>query len=182
MLKPMDIHNMEFKRTFKGYDPEEVDNFLANIVAKYETVYQENRKLREENKALREQLESHGGQEQDIYDLISLTKQTVQEAKIVARQEADNVVNVAQSEAERIMVEARLKAQHILADAQERLDKTERAERQLRERVRLTMETIWNVLMDDGDKPEATRPYREIISAKPREEQPPMDEFRLDEK
>ena len=171
MLKPMDIHNMEFRRTFKGYDPEEVDNFLANIVVKYETVYQENRKLHEEIKTLREQLEGHGNQEQDILDLISLTKQTVQEAKTVARQEADNVVNVAQSEAERIMVEARLKAQHILADAEERLQKTERAERQLREKVRLTMETIWNLLIDDVDKPEATRPYREIAPTKVRQEE-----------
>lgn len=47
MLKPIDIHNMEFKRVFKGYDPEEVDDFLADIVLKYEAVYQENRKLRQ---------------------------------------------------------------------------------------------------------------------------------------
>ncbi len=161
MLKPMDIHNMEFKRTFKGYDPEEVDNFLATIVAKYETVYQENRKLHEELKALRHELEGKGNQEQDILDLISLTKQTVQEAKTVARQEADNVISVAQSEAERIIVEARLKSQHLLADAQERLEKTERAERQMRERVRFTMETIWS-LLTDGEGPEATRPYREV--------------------
>lgn len=166
MLKPMDIHNMEFKRTFKGYDPEEVDNFLADIVSKYETVYQENRKLHEEVKKLRAELESHGNQEQDILDLISLTKQTVQEAKTLARQEADNVVNVAQSEAERIMVEARLKAQHLLADAEERLQKTERAERQLRDKVRLTMETIWNVLVDDVDQPGATRAYRELAPTK----------------
>ncbi len=162
----MDIHNIEFKRTFKGYDPEEVDKFLANIVIKYETVYQENRKLHEEIKKLKEQLEGHGDQEQDILALISLTKQTVQEAKTVARQEADNVVNVAQSEAERIMVEARLKAQHLLADAEERLQKTERAERQLREKIRMTMETVWNVLVDDIDKPDATRPYRELDATK----------------
>jgi len=162
MLKPMDIHNAEFKRTFKGYDPEEVDDFLANIVSKYETVYQENRKLHEEVKTLREKLEGQGNQEQDILDLISLTKQTVQEAKTVARQEADNVVNVAQSEAERIMVEARLKAQQLLAEAEERLQKTERAERQLQEKIRLTMETIWNVLVDEDARPGATKPYREI--------------------
>ena len=38
MLKPIDIHNMEFKRVFKGYDPEEVDDFLAEIVVKYEDI------------------------------------------------------------------------------------------------------------------------------------------------
>ncbi|HBG01952.1 MAG TPA: hypothetical protein DDW87_10325 [Firmicutes bacterium] len=166
MLKPMDIHNMEFKRTFKGYDPEEVDEFLATIVIKYETMYQENRKLHEQVKALREELEGKGSQEQDIYDLISLTKQTVAEVKTISRQEADNVVNVAQSEAERILVEARLKAQHVLADAEERLERTERAERQLREKVRLTMESIWNSLTDAGSEPSATRPYRELAPSK----------------
>ncbi|HKM42435.1 MAG TPA: DivIVA domain-containing protein [Limnochordia bacterium] len=176
MLKPMDIHNTEFKRTFKGYDPEEVDSFLANIVIKYETVYQENRKLHDEVKTLRQQLEGQGHQEQDILDLISLTKQTVQEAKTVARQEADNVVNVAQSEAERIMVEARLKAQQLLAGAEERLQKTERAERQLREKIRLMMETIWNVLIDDVDKPEATRPYREFAPASVKNDDPQPEE------
>lgn len=165
MLKPMDIHNMEFKRTFKGYDPEEVDDFLADIVVKYETVYQENRRLQEELRTLREELSGHENQEQDILDLISLTKQTVQEAKIVSRQEADNVVNVAQSEAERIMVEARLKAQQLLADAEERLQKTERAERQLRDKIRLTMETIWNVMIEDAGEIDATRPYREFASS-----------------
>ena len=36
MLKPIDIHNMEFKRVFKGY--EEVDDFLAEIVW-HDTIY-----------------------------------------------------------------------------------------------------------------------------------------------
>lgn len=165
MLKPMDIHNMEFKRTFKGYDPDEVDEFLASIVIKYESMYQENRRLQGEIKALREELEGKGGNEQDIYDLISLTKQTVQEVKAISRIEADNVVNVAQSEAERILVEARLKAQHLLADAEERLERTERAERQLREKVRLTMEAIWNSLTDAEEAPGATRPYRDLASS-----------------
>ncbi len=47
MLKPIDIHNMDFTRSFKGYNPEEVDDFLATIVTKYETIYQENKQLRE---------------------------------------------------------------------------------------------------------------------------------------
>ncbi|NMB01182.1 MAG: DivIVA domain-containing protein, partial [Firmicutes bacterium] len=166
MLKPMDIHNMEFKRVFKGYDPEEVDKFLENIVLKYEAVYQENRKLRQELDGLRQERAGKGDQEQDILDLISLTKQTVQEVKNMANREADNVINVAQSEAERIISEARLKAQHIVGDAEERLQKTERLNRELREKMRLTMETIWNVLVDENeDAPKATRPYREIASS-----------------
>ena len=32
MLKPMDIHNKEFKKSVRGYDAEEVDQFLDEII------------------------------------------------------------------------------------------------------------------------------------------------------
>ena len=36
MLKPMDIHNKEFKRVMRGYDVEEVDEFLDEIIVDFE--------------------------------------------------------------------------------------------------------------------------------------------------
>ena len=171
MLKPIDIHYMEFKRVFKGYDPDEVDDFLAEIVVKYEAVYQENRKLRQELEELRKESSTQGGREQDVLDLLAMTKQTVQEIKTMANREADNVISVAQAEAERIISEARLRAQQILADSEERLHKAQRLERQLRERIRLTMETIWNSLT--AEDAEATRPYREIAPMTNTEEETP---------
>jgi cell division initiation protein len=161
MLKPIDIHNMEFKRVFKGYDPEEVDDFLAEIVVKYEAIYQENRKLRQELEELRKGSEQKGVQEQDVLDLLAMTKQAVQDIKTMANREADNVISVAQAEAERIISEARLRAQQIIGDAEERTQKAQRLERQLRERIRMTMESIWNSLT--AEDAEATRPYRETI-------------------
>lgn len=159
----MDIHNVEFKRTFKGYDPEEVDEFLAKLVIKYETVYQENRKLHEELKQLRQEVEGKGHQEQDVLDLISLTKQTVQEIKTMSKQEANHVVSVAQADAERILAEARLKSQQLLGDAEDRLQKIQRTEAQLREKVRFTMETIWNLLNEEAEvTTKRTKLYREI--------------------
>lgn len=159
----MDIHNVEFKRSFKGYNPEEVDDYLASIVSKYETVYQENRRLHEELKVLRQEVDGKVHQEQDVLDLISLTKQTVQELKNMAKQESAGLVQVAEADAERIVSEARLEAQRLLADAEARLAKTQRAERQLRERIRLTMESIWSLLtIEEPNLSEATRPYREI--------------------
>ena len=32
MLKPMDIHNKEFKKAVRGYDMTEVDEFLYEII------------------------------------------------------------------------------------------------------------------------------------------------------
>ena len=35
MLTPMDIHNKEFKRGFRGYSEEDVDAFMNNIAGDY---------------------------------------------------------------------------------------------------------------------------------------------------
>ena len=47
MLTPMDIHNKEFKRGFRGYSEEDVDAFMNNIAGDYEKVYREYCELKE---------------------------------------------------------------------------------------------------------------------------------------
>ena len=46
-LTPMDINNKEFKRVLRGYCPEEVDEFLDQIVEEYEILFKENTALKE---------------------------------------------------------------------------------------------------------------------------------------
>ena len=41
MLKPMDIHNKEFKKSMRGYDIEEVDEFLDEIIVDFEKMQRE---------------------------------------------------------------------------------------------------------------------------------------------
>lgn len=41
MLKPMDIHNKEFKKAMRGYDAEEVDEFLDEIIVDFEKMQRE---------------------------------------------------------------------------------------------------------------------------------------------
>ena len=35
----MDIHNKEFKRSFRGYNEDEIDEFLDQVVNDYERLY-----------------------------------------------------------------------------------------------------------------------------------------------
>jgi len=48
MITPMDIRNKEFKKAFKGYKEDEVDEFLDKVIADYERIYRENGELRTE--------------------------------------------------------------------------------------------------------------------------------------
>lgn len=42
-LTPLDIHNKEFTRKIRGYDEDEVNEFLDQVIKDYETVIREKR-------------------------------------------------------------------------------------------------------------------------------------------
>ncbi|GAI33347.1 unnamed protein product, partial [marine sediment metagenome] len=55
-ITPMDIEQQEFSRSFRGYNEEEVDDFLDKIVKDYEGLINENIKLNEEIEKMKERL------------------------------------------------------------------------------------------------------------------------------
>ena len=42
MLTPSDVENVKFRKSFKGYNVEDVDNFLDQLIKDYEKLYKEN--------------------------------------------------------------------------------------------------------------------------------------------
>ena len=46
-LTPLDIHNKEFSQGFRGYDEDEVNEFLDQIIKDYELVIREKKALEE---------------------------------------------------------------------------------------------------------------------------------------
>jgi len=146
----MDIHT-DFKRAFKGYDVEEVDEFVAKIVSHYESLYQENQRLREEIAALKAEVEKKQNREQDVLDLISLTKQSVAEIR-----------DIASTRSAALLDEAERKAAAIISEAESRLNAVKRTERIFKERMRALMEATWKMLqesqLDEAD--EDTKVFR----------------------
>lgn len=43
-LTPLDIHNKEFTRGFRGYDEDEVNEFLDQVIKDYELVIREKKR------------------------------------------------------------------------------------------------------------------------------------------
>lgn len=107
MLTPRDIHAAEFKRVWKGYSPDEVDNFLSRVVSAYESIYQENNRLREEIAELKERLQGASRSEGIIEETLTVAKQAAEDAKEAARKEAEATLHRARMEAEALLAEAR---------------------------------------------------------------------------
>lgn len=108
-LTPLDIRNKEFRKAFRGYDEEEVDEFLDKVINEYEKLFKENAELKEAVAAK----DSNIGQYKDLED-------TLQKTLVIAQQTADEMKKGAAREAEVIIQEARLKSEQIIAGAEEK--------------------------------------------------------------
>ena len=106
MLTPRDIHQAEFKRVWKGYNPDEVDEFLQRVVVEYEALFRENEKLRQRISEL-----------ESTVDEYSRTEAQIDEALAFARQTAADLKEASEREAEAVLSQARIKAQEILVGA-----------------------------------------------------------------
>lgn len=105
-LTPMDINNKEFKRGLRGYNPEEVDEFLDEVVENYEELYKDNSKLREKVASLTEQIEHYSKIESTIQNTLVLAQNAADQAKSSAEKEAELVVKNANETAQRIVDKA----------------------------------------------------------------------------
>lgn len=176
MLKPIDIHNAEFSVSFRGYNKEEVDDYLAKIVSKYEDIYKENKGLQEQIKQLEQELRQYQNKESDIYGLITLTRETASEAKEVANLQAQAIVDEAKLKANVILEEAKAKAKQIVQEQQDKLNQMQRRileltdiEHKFKKRMKQLMETIWAMLEDVKvsepqhlDETAATKVYQDL--------------------
>ena len=97
MLTPIDIQNQDFAVKFRGYDPDEVDDFLDLLGADYEKFYKENIELRDKVGALTKSVEHYKSMEQTLQQSIMLAQTAAEDIKKNAAEKADVIVNEAQN-------------------------------------------------------------------------------------
>ena len=105
-LTPMDINNKEFKRGLRGYNPEEVDEFLDEIIENYEELYKDNAKLKEKLVLSNEQIEHYTKIESTIQNTLILAQNAADQAKTSAEKQAELVVKNANETAQKILDKA----------------------------------------------------------------------------
>jgi cell division initiation protein len=119
MLTPLDIHNKEFSRSLRGYNEDEVNEFLDRIIKDYETLIRENRLQEEKIAALEERLAHFQNIEETLSKSIIVAQETAEEVKNNARKEAHLIVKEAEKNADRIINDSLLKARKIALEIDE---------------------------------------------------------------
>lgn len=65
-LTPLDIHNKEFSRKLRGYDEDEVNEFLDQIIKDFEALIRENKELQNHALTLQEKLDHFANLEETL--------------------------------------------------------------------------------------------------------------------
>lgn len=105
-LTPMDINNKEFKKGMRGYNADEVDDFLDEVIENYESLYKENATLKDKINSLNEQLDQYKKIENSIQNTLILAQNAADQAKSSSEKEAELVVKNANDTAQKIIDKA----------------------------------------------------------------------------
>ncbi len=115
-LTPLDIQNKEFSVALRGFNRDEVNEFLDRLTKDYEAMIKENVLLMEKAEALDGKLEHFKRIEETLQKAIVIAQDTAEEVKRNASKEAELIRREAERDASRIVDEARYRASKVLAE------------------------------------------------------------------
>ena len=98
-ITPMDIEQQEFTKSFRGYNEEEVDDFLDKIVKDYEELINENVRLNEEIEKMQEKLKEFSEIEETLRSALLNAQKSAEEMKGRVESEAKIIIEKAELEA-----------------------------------------------------------------------------------
>jgi cell division initiation protein len=114
-ITPLDIQQMVFKASFRGYDKEEVNRFLEELAQTIESLNRDQAVQREKIVFLEQQLAE-----------LKRTEATLSSTLLSAQSLAEDVKRNAQREADLVIKEAELKASELIRQAGVELTDTQR--------------------------------------------------------
>jgi cell division initiation protein len=124
-IRPIDVRRKEFKSSFRGYDQNEVDDFLDAVADEFERNYTENQRMREEVSSLRDRLQQFEDLEGSIRDALVHAEQASNDLRRAAAQEAEGIKQSAQREADFTIREAQSRSHQMLADSSARIERVQ---------------------------------------------------------
>jgi cell division initiation protein len=156
-LSANDIRNYEFTHQMRGYDREEVDNFLEQIATAFEALKQENLRMSMEVDSLKTQLAG-----------LRQFEDTIKSAAIDARRNADMTIANAQKEAELILSRAKTDSEKILGSRMHKVSEIEERIAKLQVARKSYLTKLRNLIKSHLDILEETAPSESTAETKSR--------------
>lgn len=118
-LTPLDIHNKEFSRRLRGYDEDEVNEFLDQVIKDYESVIRENKELQNQLLSIQERLDHFVNIEESLSKTILVAQEAADDVKNNSKKESQLIIKEAEKNADRIINEALSKSRKVAIETEE---------------------------------------------------------------
>ena len=116
-ITSLEIKDKTFSTRFRGFDPEEVDEFLDIVVRDYEDLVRSNHDKDLHIKSLEDRLSYFDEMKDSLSQSVLIAQDTAERVKQAASERSNNIIHQAEQDAHRLLEEAKYKANEILRQA-----------------------------------------------------------------
>ena len=116
-ITSLEIKDKTFGTRFRGFDPEEVEEFLEIVVRDYEDLVRSNHDKDLHIKSLEERLSYFDEMKDSLSQSVLIAQDTAERVKQAAKDRSNNIIQQAEQDSQRLLEEAKYKANEILRQA-----------------------------------------------------------------
>lgn len=132
-VEPDELRYKEFKRSVRGYSPDDVDDLLDSVANELEELRTERARLTAELDESRARIEQYESLEGSIRATLTQAEKAATDYQEAARREAEATVETARREAESIVRESERQARRMLAETSSKVQRVQDSYKALRE-------------------------------------------------
>lgn len=163
-ITSLEIKDKTFSTKFRGFNPEEVDEFLDIVVRDYETLVRSNHEKEQHIKNLEERLSYFDEIKESLSQSVLIAQDTAERVKQAANERSQNILKQAEQDAQRLLDEAKYKANEILRQATDNAKKVAVETEELKNKSRVFHQRLKSTIesqlaiVDSSDWEEILRP------------------------
>lgn len=136
-LTALELKDKTFGTKFRGYDADEVDDFLDIVTRDYEELVEKTHSQDRELKNLRERLAYFDEMKESLSQSVLLAQDTAEKVKHAAEDQASNIIKQAEYDSQTLLNEAKEKANEILRSATDNAKKVVVETEELKNKTRV---------------------------------------------
>lgn len=117
-LTPLEIHNKEFSTRMRGYDQDEVNEFLDQVIRDYELILRQNKEIEDELEITNKKLSNY----EEMQESLNRSILVAQDAADRLKENTEHEVNAIKRDAERFAENTREDAKTYAREIEEKAD------------------------------------------------------------
>ena len=175
-VSPLDLRQVRFRTTFRGFDRAEVTGLLAEVADDYENALRDVDHLRQENSKMEAMLDQHREHERDLRNTLITAQRLSDDIRANAEAAARQIVREAEGRSDLLLQ----KTQARLEDVQREIDGMKLKRREVENSLEASIGTLRSTLEFVREQEQRERDEK-ILLHRPRQAEQPQAPLRAEE-